>query len=88
MSNSPKGLNVALSLSAQLGFNLVVAGTSVGQERINWIAELCREVRADCLGGVRGSARADLLAGAKAFLFPTKIQEPFGLVLDSEWWKR
>ena len=74
-----KGLDVALSLSAQLGFKLVVAGTSVDQERINWVAELCREAKADYVGDVRGSAKADLLAGARAFLFPTKVDEAFGL---------
>lgn len=74
-----KGLDVALSLSAQLGFKLVVAGTSSDQERINWVAELCRQAKADYVGDVRGSAKADLLAGARAFLFPTKVDEAFGL---------
>ncbi len=74
-----KGLEVALSLSAQLGFKLVVAGTATDQERINWVAELCRKAKADYLGDVRGRAKADLLAGARAFLFPTKVDEAFGL---------
>jgi glycosyltransferase involved in cell wall biosynthesis len=74
-----KGLDVALSLSVRLGFKLVVAGTAGSQERINWVAELCREAKADYVGDVRGSAKADLLAGARAFLFPTKVDEAFGL---------
>lgn len=74
-----KGLDVALSLSAQLGFKLVVAGGSIHQDRINWVAELCRRAKADYVGDVRGSAKADLLAGARAFLFPTKLDEAFGL---------
>ena len=74
-----KGLDIALSLSAQLGFKLVVAGAAVDQERINWVAEKCRQVKADYVGDVRGQAKADLLAGAKAFLFPTKVDEAFGL---------
>jgi glycosyltransferase involved in cell wall biosynthesis len=74
-----KGLDVALSLSAELGFRLVVAGASVDQERINWVAELCRKAGADYVGDVRGNAKADLLAGARAFLFPTKVDEAFGL---------
>jgi len=74
-----KGLDVALSLSGQLGFKLVVAGASVDQERINRVAELCRKAKADYVGDVRGSAKADLLAGARALLFPTKIDEAFGL---------
>jgi glycosyltransferase involved in cell wall biosynthesis len=74
-----KGLDVALSLSAQLGFKLVVAGASVDQERINWVAELCRQAKADFVGDVRGNAKADLLAGARGLLFPTKLDEAFGL---------
>src|SRR6476660_4393458 len=74
-----KGLDVALSLSAQLGFKLVVAGAAVDQERIDWVAEKCREVKAEYVGDVRGQAKADLLAGAKAFLFPTRVDEAFGL---------
>ena len=74
-----KGLDVALSLSARLGFKLVVAGTSANQERIDWVAQKCREVKAEYVGDVRGQAKADLLAGAKAFLFPTKVDEAFGL---------
>jgi glycosyltransferase involved in cell wall biosynthesis len=74
-----KGLDVALALSAQLNFKLVVAGAAVDQERINWAAERCREVKAEYVGDVRGRAKADLLAGAKAFLFPTKVDEAFGL---------
>ena len=74
-----KGLDVALSLSARLGFKLVVAGTSSDQQEINWVAELCRKVKVDYVGDVRGKAKADLLAGARAFLFPTKLHEAFGL---------
>ncbi len=33
------------------------------------------------MGDVRGKEKADLYAGAKAFLFPTKLNEAFGLVL-------
>jgi glycosyltransferase involved in cell wall biosynthesis len=75
----PKGLDVALSLSVQLGFKLVVAGTSSDQERINSVVELCRQAKADYVGDVRGGAKADLLAGARAFLFPTRVDEAFGL---------
>ena len=74
-----KGLDVALSLSAELGFKLVVAGASMDQQRINWVAKLCRKAKAEYVGDVRGSAKADLLAGARAFLFPTQVDEAFGL---------
>ena len=74
-----KGLDVALSLSRQIGFKLVVAGTGKDYESVNRVLEMCRKVNAEYVGDVRGSEKAELLAGAKAFLFPTKVDEAFGL---------
>jgi glycosyltransferase involved in cell wall biosynthesis len=74
-----KGLDVALSLAKQMGFKLVVAGTGTEPESIRRVAEMCREVGARYVGDVRGTEKAELLAGAKAFLFPTKVDEAFGL---------
>jgi glycosyltransferase involved in cell wall biosynthesis len=74
-----KGLDVVLSLSKQIGFKLVVAGTGKDYESINRVAEMCREVNAEYVGDVKGTKKADLLAGANAFLFPTKVDEAFGL---------
>ena len=74
-----KGLDVVLNLSKQLGFKLVVAGTGENYERIRNVQAVCREVNAEYVGDVRGKAKAELLAGAKAFLFPTKVDEAFGL---------
>ena len=74
-----KGLDTVLSLSKLLGFKLVVAGTGESYERIAKVQEMCREVNARYVGDVRGKEKAELLAGAKAFLFPTKVDEAFGL---------
>jgi glycosyltransferase involved in cell wall biosynthesis len=74
-----KGLDVVLSLSKQVGFKLVVAGTGREPESINRVADMCREIGARYVGDVRGTEKAELLAGAKAFLFPTKVDEAFGL---------
>ena len=74
-----KGLDVVLSLSKQLGFKLVVAGTGESYERIANVQEMCREAGAKYVGDVRGKEKAELLAGARGFLFPTKIDEAFGL---------
>lgn len=74
-----KGLDVVLSLSERLGFKLVVAGTGESYERIANVQEMCRKVNARYVGDVRGKEKAELLAGAKAFLFPTKVDEAFGL---------
>jgi glycosyltransferase involved in cell wall biosynthesis len=74
-----KGLDVALSLSRQIGFKLVVAGTGSDYEIINRVGEMCQQSGAKYVGDVKGREKAELLAGAKAFLFPTKLDEAFGL---------
>ena len=74
-----KGLDTVLSLSKQMGFKLVIAGTGENYERIARVQEMCREVDATYVGDVRGREKAELLAGAKGFLFPTKVDEAFGL---------
>ncbi len=74
-----KGLDVVLSLSREVGFKLVVAGTGTNYESIDRVAQSCRRAGAEYVGDVRGRAKAELLAGAKAFLFPTKVEEAFGL---------
>jgi len=74
-----KGLDEVLSLSAEIGFKLVIAGTGKDYESIGRVAEMCRQVGAEYVGDVKGQRKAELLAGAKAFLFPTKVVEAFGL---------
>jgi len=74
-----KGLDIALSLAARHGLRLVVAGTGNNYKRIMRITSLCRQIGAEYVGDVRGRRKAELLAGAKAFLFPTRIDEAFGL---------
>ena len=74
-----KGLDIVLSMAKQLGFKLVVAGTGESYERIAQVQEMCRRVGARYVGDVRGREKAELLAGAKGFLFPTKLDEAFGL---------
>ena len=74
-----KGLDTALSLSAQLGFKLVIAGTGKDHTSINNVMLMCRNVNASYVGDIRGRKKAELLAGAAGFLFPTKVNEAFGL---------
>jgi glycosyltransferase involved in cell wall biosynthesis len=74
-----KGLDVVLSLSERMSIKVVVAGTGNDYETIAMVEEMCRRVNADFVGDVRGKQKAELLAGAKAFLFPTKVDEAFGL---------
>ena len=74
-----KGLDTVLALAKKVGFKLVVAGTGESYERIERVQQLCNEVGARYVGDVRGKEKAELLAGAKGFLFPTKLDEAFGL---------
>ena len=74
-----KGLDIALSLAARFRFKLVVAGTGNNYKRILRIDTLCRQIGAHYVGDVRGQRKAELLAGAKAFIFPTRVDEAFGL---------
>jgi glycosyltransferase involved in cell wall biosynthesis len=76
-----KGLDVALSLSEEVGFPLVVAGTGGDYETIGRVREMCDAAGARYVGDVRGIQKAELLAGAKGLLLPTKLNEAFGLVM-------
>ena len=76
-----KGLDIALELSVKKGFRLVVAGTSARHETIRNITELCAEYGAEYVGDVRGHAKAELLASAKAVLFPSRMNEGCPLVI-------
>jgi glycosyltransferase involved in cell wall biosynthesis len=74
-----KGLDVVLTLAQELGFKLVIAGTGSDYESINRVAEMCQKIGARYVGDVKGREKAELLAGARGFLFPTKVDEAFGL---------
>jgi glycosyltransferase involved in cell wall biosynthesis len=76
-----KGLDIALRLSEKVGCELVVAGTSRDPAVISDVDEHCRRWRARYVGDVRGQQKAELLAGAKAVLFPTQLNEAFGLIM-------
>jgi glycosyltransferase involved in cell wall biosynthesis len=76
-----KGLDIALSLSNRLGFKLVIAGTDLTYEGIKRVTEMADKAGAMYVGDVRGKEKAELLAGAKGLLFPTRLDEAFGLVM-------
>jgi glycosyltransferase involved in cell wall biosynthesis len=76
-----KGLDRALALAAGLGFRLVVAGTGADYTVIRKIEKLCAQAGAEYAGDVRGQSKAQLLAGARALLHPTRLCEGFGLVM-------
>ncbi|MDI6780414.1 MAG: glycosyltransferase family 4 protein [Bacteroidota bacterium] len=70
-SRKEKGLDVALRLSKKMGFRLKVAGG----RRLS----INRKIK--FYGEVGEMDKAELIAGAKALLFPISWEEPFGLVL-------
>jgi glycosyltransferase involved in cell wall biosynthesis len=76
-----KGLDIAASLSRKMGFELVVAGGGPAEGVAGRIASFCKENGAKYVGEVYGARKAELFAGAKALLFPTKVNEAFGLVM-------
>ena len=76
-----KGLEDALALARDMGFPLMVAGTVREREVGERIAAMCLEAGARYLGDVRGPRKAELLAGARALLFPTRLHEGCPLVI-------
>jgi glycosyltransferase involved in cell wall biosynthesis len=76
-----KGLFLALHLAKRLGFRFVVAGTAKTAEVVARMERLCLEAGAEYVGDIRGQERARLLARARGVLFPTQVNEAFGLVM-------
>ena len=76
-----KGFGLALLLAQELGIKLVVAGSSKNKFYQRQFTAMCREQGVEFVGEVRGQQKAELIAGAKALLAPTLIDEPFGLVV-------
>ncbi len=76
-----KGLDTALAVSSRTSLPLIVAGTSRSERVITETDERCLRAGATLVGDVRGKRKAALLAGARALLFPTRVNEGFGLVM-------
>lgn len=76
-----KGLDIALALSERLGFELIIAGSATDGRVRETISARCRKGNARLVGEVQGACKAEWLAGAKALLFPTQLNEAFGLVM-------
>jgi glycosyltransferase involved in cell wall biosynthesis len=75
-----KGFETATALVDQLGLRLVVGGSSENKDLEDQFARMCRSKGIEFVGEVYGTRKAELFAGAKALLFPTRQDEPFGLV--------
>jgi glycosyltransferase involved in cell wall biosynthesis len=76
-----KGFEIARELVRRCGIRLVVAGASSDPETAAEPEEMFAEEGISYVGYVSGLRKAELLAGARALLFPTQADEAFGLVL-------
>lgn len=76
-----KGLDIAVSVCRQTGMELRVAATGGNPVESEAFAHHCRKLGAVPVGAVHGRQKAELLAGAKALLFPSRLNEAFGLVI-------
>jgi len=81
VSRRSKGIDVALRLARRLRFRLVVAGGR--RFDLRKTGGLWDSLRGDVhfVGEVGGRRKAELLAGARALLFPIQWEEPFGIVV-------
>jgi len=76
-----KGLDIAIDCAREAGVKLVVAGSSTDKTLVGEITRLCDVPGVEYVGEIYGRQKAQLFAGARALLFPTQINEAFGLVL-------
>ncbi len=75
-----KGLGIALFLVEKLGIKLVVAGSTKNSHHQRHFTTMCQDQGVEFVGEIVGQQKAELIAGAKALLFPTMLNEPFGVV--------
>jgi glycosyltransferase involved in cell wall biosynthesis len=76
-----KGFEVARSLVRACGLKLVVAGGFARQKPARELLETFARDGITYVGHVSGEKKAELFAGARALLFPTRANETFGLVV-------
>lgn len=76
-----KGLELAIKLARQRGLQLIVAGSSPNEQLVARVVELCNVPGIRYIGEISGRQKAEWFAGAKALLFPTQLNEAFGLVM-------
>jgi glycosyltransferase involved in cell wall biosynthesis len=76
-----KGLDIAFRITKQAGVELRVAGGGKDPDEAAELEDLCRENGAAYLGVLHGERKAELFSDARALLFPTQMNESFGLVV-------
>lgn len=76
-----KGLDIAVAVARRAGLRLVVAGTASTYDEIDHIAAVCRDAGAEYVGDIRGTAKAERLAAARALILPSRANEGCPLTL-------
>lgn len=76
-----KGLGLALDLARTAGFPLTVMAGSTSDAVMLDLDARCRAAGIHFVGDVRGRAKAELFAGARALLFPTQLDEGCAVVI-------
>ena len=76
-----KGLDIALELRREIDFPLIVLGSCRDEDTLARVTAMCASAGADFRGDVRGPEKARLFAKARALLFPSRLDEAFGLVM-------
>ena len=74
-----KGLDIAFWIAKQTGIKLVVAGGTCNEDETAEFDKLCRENNANYIGVINGELKAETFTAARALLFPTQMNEAFGL---------
>ena len=77
-----KGLSMALSIAQKSGMKLKIAGTSDDPNELEAFKSFCKKNGAIFCGPVYGSEKAELFAGARALIFPSKYNEACPLVIS------
>lgn len=74
-----KGLDIAFWIAKETGIRLEVAGGTDNWWENDELRNLCRENDAEFIGLIYGECKAQKFSAAKALLFPTQVNEAFGL---------
>ncbi len=77
-----KGMDMAISIAEKFGIDLKIAGSSDDRNELDQFKVYCEERNVTFCGPVYGRQKAELFAGAKALLFPSKYNEACPLVIS------
>ncbi|MFT4928944.1 MAG: glycosyltransferase involved in cell wall biosynthesis [Phenylobacterium sp.] len=76
-----KGLAEAIDIARACGKQLYVAGSDADPQLVERVKQQTEQAGMRYLGEISGEYKAQIFAKASAFLFPTQINEAFGLVM-------